>query len=556
MAMTFPGYYGRIRSPRQWAIAGTRCGAQRSRYHRIGQRRIGFGLKGPATSGAMQAHAAYEELIRRAREDALLASCAELLGWDEETYMPRGGVEHRANQLAFLAGLQHERATEPHLHDLLETVADSVAVADPLSPVAVNLRELRRRYKRLIRLPRSLVEETARTTSLAQQEWVVARQHADFAHFRPWLEKIVALKCQEAAAVGSETTAYDALLDEYEPGARSREIAHLFEALHRELRPLVAALTAARRRPNVALLHREYPIERQRIFGEAVAAALGFDFQRGRLDTTTHPFFSSIGPGDCRIATRYSLHRFSDGIFSILHEVGHALYEQGLPQEHYGTPMGEAVSLGMHESQARLWENTIGRSRPFWEHIFPRARQVFHEALSDTTLDPFHFAVNHVAPTLIRVRADEVTYDMHILVRFELEQALLSGDLQTADLPAAWNEAYQRYLGIMPANDAEGCLQDGHWSAGLIGYFPTYTLGNLIAAQLFARARADLGDLSRPFARGEFGALLGWLREKVHRQGHRYPAARLIEQVTGAPLDHRPLVRSLQRKYGELYGIG
>jgi carboxypeptidase Taq len=503
----------------------------------------------------MHAHAAYDELVRRAREDALLASCAELLGWDEETYMPRGGVAHRANQLALLAGLQHDRTTDPRLGELLGVLEHSSLVADPLSPEAVNVRELRRLHDRLRRLPRSLVEELARITSLAQQEWVTARANADYAHFRPWLERIVALKRQEAEAIGYDTTAYDALLDEYEPGARSLEIACLFDALRQELVPLVTAITAARRQPHVVLLRREYPLERQRIFGEAVAAALGFDFQRGRLDTTTHPFFSSIGPGDCRIATRYSLHHFSDGFFSILHEVGHALYEQGLAAEHWGTPMGEAVSLGVHESQSRLWENTIGRSRPFWEHFFPRARQVFHQALAGVSLEDFHFAVNYVAPTLIRVQADEVTYNLHILVRFELERALVSGNLKAADLPAAWNEAYQHYLGITPANDTEGCLQDGHWGAGLIGYFPTYTLGNLMAAQLFAQARRDLGDLSQPFARGEFGDLLGWLRERVHSQGHRYPATRLLSQVTGSPLDHRPLVQTLQSKYGELYGI-
>jgi carboxypeptidase Taq len=319
--------------------------------------------------------------------------------------------------------------------------------------------------------------------------------------------------------------------------------------------PLVNELTYAQRKPNVAVLHREYPIDRQRVFGEAVAGAVGFDFRRGRLDITTHPFFSTIGPGDCRITTRFNQYDFSEAFFGTLHEVGHGLYEQGLDAEHHGTPMGDAVSLGMHEAQSRLWENTVGRSRSFWEHFFPRARQVFHEALSDVTLDDFHFAVNHVAASCNRVRADEVTYNLHILVRFELEKALVAGDLNAADLPAAWNEAYRHYLGITAQDDAEGCLQDGHWAAGMIGYFPTYTLGNVFAAQLFARAAADLPDLDAQFARGEFAGLLGWLRDKVHRHGHRYPAVRLIEHVTGAAPDHRPLVQALRRKYEELYGI-
>jgi carboxypeptidase Taq len=245
----------------------------------------------------------------------------------------------------------------------------------------------------------------------------------------------------------------------------------------------------------------------------------------------------------------------SDGFFGILHEAGHGLYEQGLDPEHHGTPLGEAASLAVHESQARLWENTVGRSRPFWEHFRKLARRIFPGALRDVTLDELHRAVNHVASTPIRVGADEVTYNLHILVRFELESALMAGDLTVRDVPVAWNEAYRAYLGITPSNDAQGCLQDGHWSAGLIGYFPTYTLGNLFAAQMFDQARAELGDLGEAFARGDFGGLLGWLHRKVYLQGHRYPAAQLLEHVTGSPPDPQPLIRALRRKYGELYRI-
>jgi carboxypeptidase Taq len=504
----------------------------------------------------MEPRAAYEELIRRVREETLLASCAELLGWDEDTYMPHGGAAHRGNQLALLAGLVHAKATDPRIGDLLAAVEGSSLLGDPQAAEAVNVREIRRAYQRLTRLPRVLVEEMARLTVAAQQEWATARRDADFGRFRPWLEKIVALKCREAECLGYEDTAYDALLEQYEPGARSRDLANLFDALRHELVPLASALTYAGRRPDVSVLQRDYPIDRQRLFGEMAAATVGFDFRRGRLDTTTtHPFFSSVGPDDCRISTRYHPHDFSCGLFAILHEAGHALYEQGLPAAHHGTPLGDAPSLALHESQARLWENTVGRSRPFWEHFFPLACRVFPEALTDVGLDDFHFAVNNVEPTFIRIGADEVTYNLHILVRFELERALVAGDLKAADVPAAWNEAYRHNLGIRPGNDAEGCLQDGHWAAGLIGYFPTYTLGNVFAAQLFARAAADVGDLDGPFARGDFSGLLGWLREKVHGQGGRYPAARLIECATGAPPDHRPLIQALKRKYGELYGV-
>jgi carboxypeptidase Taq len=503
----------------------------------------------------MRAQAAYEELIRRLREESLLASCAELLGWDELTYLPRGGVGHRAEQMAFLAGLQHERATAPRVGELLGELEGSPLVADPLSPAAVNVREVRRVYDRLTRLPRQLVEETARVTSVAQQEWEVARERSDFARFRPWLEKVVALKCREAACLGYQDSPYDALLEDYEPGARTRDIARLFEALRRELVPLVDALTHAPRRPDVSILHCEYALDRQRLFGEAVAAALGFDFRRGRLDTAVHPFCTGIGPDDCRITTRWSLHDFSESFFTILHEVGHGLYEQGLDPAHHGTPMGAVPSLAVHESQSRLWENLVGRSRAFWEHFFPRARQVFHAALMDVSLDAFHFAVNNVEPSLVRVRADGVTYNLHILVRFELEEALVSGDLRPADVPAAWNESYRRHLGIVPPDDAAGCLQDGHWASGQIGYFPTYTLGNLFAAQLYARAARDVADLEGQFARGDFTGLLGWLRARLYQEGGRYPAPRLIEHVTGSPPDHHPFVHALRQKYGELYGI-
>jgi carboxypeptidase Taq len=502
----------------------------------------------------VKAKPAYEELVRLARERALLSSCTALLAWDEETYMPRGGAAHRADQLAYLAGLEHEKGTNPRLGDLLADVEHSALVSDPLSDAAVNVREWRRLYGRLTRLPQPLVEETARVTSLAQQEWAAARRHADFARFRPWLERVVTLKRREADAIGYETEPYDALLEEYEPGACARDLEPLFAALADELTTLASRLMEAPRQP-AAILLRAFAEDRQRAFGETTAAALGFSFDRGRLDSTTHPFFATIGPGDCRITTRYNPDDFGDAYFSTLHEVGHGLYEQGLDPAQHGLPVGEAPSLAVHESQARLWENHVGRSEAFWRHFFPLAQQVFREALADVSLPEFYFAVNRVESSLIRVRADEVTYDLHVMARFELERALISGDLPPADLPAAWNEAYRRRLGVEPHNDAEGCLQDGHWAAGLIGYFPTYTLGNVMAAQLYARASHEICGLSDAFAQGDFSPLLRWLSDKVYLQGGRRPAARLIEYATGSPPDSRPLVMALRRKYEALYNI-
>jgi carboxypeptidase Taq len=503
----------------------------------------------------MRADKAYDELIRRVREEGLLTTVEALLEWDEETYMPSGGVENRSEQLALLAGLLHERGTDPHIGHLLTELEGSELLSDPASPAAVNVRVLRREYDRSVRMPRHLVEEVARTTALAQKAWAIARAESRFEIFRPWLEKIVELKRAEAECVGYESEPYDALIDDFEPGLSSAVVARLFDALRGDLVRLAGRIGGARRQPDVGLLRRHFPRTRQQAFGALVAAEVGFDLDRGRLDLAVHPSCTSIGPGDCRITTRFDDRDFAGGVLTILHEVGHGLYEQGLDPAHYGTPMGEALSVGMDESQARFWENRIGRSRGFWEYFFPQARDLFPESLDDVACADFFFALNRVSPSLIRTHADEVTYNLHILVRFELERALISGSLRAADLPEAWSEGYGRTLGIRPGNDADGCLQDGHWADGLLGYFPTYTLGDVFAAQLFARAELELGDLDEQVALGEYAPLVRWLGERVHRQGARYPSTKLIEVVTGSPPDHRPLVRALEAKYEALYGL-
>jgi carboxypeptidase Taq len=498
---------------------------------------------------------AYDELIRRVRECKLLESCGSLLGWDERTYMPREGSAHRAEQMALLARLTHEMLTAPRVGELLAEVEGSPLVKDRESPPAVNVREVRRSYDRAVKLPKELVEELARTTTRAQQVWQEARAASDFAAFRPWLEKIVHLKRQEAQAVGYKESPYDALLDEYEPGATASEVTKVFAELREQLVPLIAAVVGSGRRPKRAVLERDFPVDRQKVFSQEAAAAVGFDFTAGRLDVTTHPFCSGIGPGDCRLTTRYNPRFFNEAFFGTLHESGHGIYDQGLDGTAFGTPMGSAASLGIHESQSRLWENQVGRGRPFWEHFFPRARQVFFEALHDVGLDDWLFAINDVQPSFIRVEADEATYNLHIILRFEMEQALISGDLKPADAPAAWNEKFTASFGLTPPDDRRGCLQDIHWSMGGLGYFPTYTLGNLYAAQFMEQARADLGDADADFRRGEFGRLKGWLNEKIHRQGQRYRPRDLCRKVTGRPLSPRPLVAYLRKKYEPLYGI-
>jgi carboxypeptidase Taq len=498
---------------------------------------------------------AFAELIRHVRATALLNSCASVLDWDHHTYMPAKGAAHRAEQLALLAGLSHEQFTTPTVGELLSRAEEGRDRRESRSAAAVNLREIRRAYDRATRVPPALVEELARTAALAHDVWVDARRASDFERFRPWLAKLVGLKQQEAAAVGGSGVPYDALLDEYEPGETVARLTPVFAELRTSLVDLVGRIGRSPRRPDLSILHRAYPIAAQEAFGRTVAEAIGFDFQAGRLDATVHPFCSGIGPGDTRLTTRYDLHDFGDAFFSILHEAGHGLYDQGLEAEHFGTPMGEAVSLGIHESQSRLWENFVGRSRAFWEYWFPQARRVFPEALTDAGLDAFVFAVNDVRPSLIRVDADEATYNLHILLRFELERALIDGDLAVADLPAAWGDGMERLLGIRPPDDAHGCLQDVHWSGGSFGYFPTYMLGNLYAAQFFARARAELGDLTEQFRRGEFLPLKEWLNRTIHREGQRYRAAELVAAVTGEPLSPRYLLRHLTEKFGALYGL-
>lgn len=495
----------------------------------------------------------FDLVCRHVRETALLASCESALGWDERTMLPPEGAEYRAEQLACLSGLIHARRTDPKLGDWLGTLAESPLAADPHSDTGANIRQLKRNFDRATKLPQSLVEELTRTASLGQHVWEESRRDNDFAKFAPVLKKTYELKRAQADAYGYQESRYDALLDDYEPNERTANLTRVLADLREALVPLVAEITDSGRHPDMSIMTRHYAIDRQVAFGQQVSAAIGFDYRRGRLDVTAHPFCAGLGPSDIRLTTRYYENLLSSALFSTMHEAGHGIYEQGLPRQWYGLPLGEAVSLGIHESQSRMWENLVGRSKAFWRHFLPIARQTFPESLTDVSFDAFYFAINDVRPSLIRVEADEATYNLHILVRFELEQALLADDLPVDDLPGAWREKYQSYLGIEPPNDADGCLQDVHWSAGLVGYFPTYSLGNLYAAQFFETADNELGGLNAQFARGEFAPLRDWLREKIHLDGQRYSAAQLVERVTGKPLAHEPLMRHLRGKLGELY---
>ncbi|QEL18199.1 carboxypeptidase M32 [Limnoglobus roseus] len=494
----------------------------------------------------------YADLMYRSRQVALLGSCSSVLGWDQQTYMPKGGAAFRGEQLALLATLAHKQATDARVGELLGQVEAEPRPADSVE--ASNVRELRHAYDRAVKIPPRLVEELARVTAQANEAWIEARAKSDFSRFAPFLEQIVALKREEAAFVGWQEHPYDALLDEYEPGAKSSQIRSLFAELSAGLVPIIRQIRGATKTPDATILQRDFPTDRQHLFAESAAAAIGFDFHTGRLDTTTHPFCSGFGPGDCRITTRYNPKAFNEAFFGVLHEAGHGLYEQNLPANRYGEPTAQACSLGIHESQSRLWENLVGRSRPFWDHFFPRLQQTF-PSVRDVSADAFHFTINEVRPSFIRVEADEATYNLHIILRFEIELALMSGDLLVADLPAAWNEKFRAMFDLTPPSDREGCLQDIHWSFGGIGYFPTYTLGNLFAAQFMHAARNQLPDVDAAMRQGDFRGLREWLIANIHHHGRHYRAGALCERVTGTPLRVQPFLDQLKAKFFPLYEV-
>ncbi len=485
-----------------------------------------------------------------------LRAAAALLEWDQETYMPPGAAEARAHQLATLQRLAHEHLTDEAVGTLLDTL-DSDPPEDEAGRALVRI--ARRDYDRANTLPADFVARLARAKAAALEAWKHARQDDDFARFAPHLDAIVALNIEQAEAVGYPDRRYDALLDLYEPGATTAEVETLFADLKAELVPIVRALRDSSlgeaEPPDDSLLRRAFDAERQWHFGLEVARALGYDFRHGRQDRSAHPFSTAFAPTDVRITTRLDASFFPTGLFGTIHEVGHALYEQGVDPALARTPLAEGTSLGMHESQSRLWENLVGRSRGFWHWAYPRLQQTFPAALGDVAKEAFYRAVNRVRPSLIRVEADEVTYHLHVMLRFEIETALIDGRLAVRDVPEAWNAGMHDLLGLTPPSDADGCLQDVHWALGAIGYFPTYSLGTLMSVQLFQAAERDLGDLGEAFARGEFAPLLGWLRAHVHRWGRARSASEILESATGGPLRAEPWLAYARQKFGAVYGV-
>ncbi len=475
-----------------------------------------------------------------ARERAVVSSAAAVIGWDQETYLPDGGHAWRADQLAWLSEKAHELGTSSAWGDAL---AEAEGNAESPALLAV----MRRDYDRATKLPGDLVAREAQASSLAKQAWAEARKKSDFLSFAPHLETLLGIAREKAERWGYKGEAYDALLDTYERGATTAEISSLFEALRPCLRDLAAAAVEHAAKRDAKLPAGPYPVAAQQALNAKVAASLGFDFETGRIDTTAHPFCTTLGPRDIRLTTRYDESDFTSSLFGVMHEAGHGLYEQGLPDAEFGLPSGEAASLGIHESQSRLWENHVGRSYPFWEKWLPVAAEHFPQ-LKEVELTDFMAAVHRAEFSHIRVEADEATYDLHILLRFGLERRLVSGDLAVKDVPAAWNESFEDLFGMTPPDDARGCLQDIHWSMGGLGYFPTYTLGNLNAAQLFAAATAD-ESIAANVAKAEYASLLAWLRKHVHSKGAVMTPAEIVKEATGKEPSPEAHLTHLARRY-------
>ena len=507
--------------------------------------------------------AALDALRTRLAEVADLHHAAAVLEWDQEVFMPAGGAEARAQQTATLRRIAHERFTDEAVGALLDAADGEVGSDTDRALVRVT----RRDWRRATLLPSRLVAEKAEASGRAKEAWKAARETDEFSRFAPHLQRVLDLAVEEADLVrplirqerGADydppdaDARYDALLDAFEEGASTAHVARVFSDLKAALVPLVAQVTE-RPAPDDAVLRARVPEAAQWAFGIEVAGALGYSFDHGRQDLSAHPFTTSFGVTDVRITTRIDETFLPMGLFGTIHEVGHALYEQGLAPELDRSPLADGASLGVHESQSRLWENLVGRSAPFWEWAYPKL-QGHAPHLQGVPREAFVRAANRVEPSLIRVEADELTYHLHVLLRFEIERALVAGALAVDDLPEAWNAGMENLLGITPPSNADGCLQDIHWSLGAFGYFPTYSLGTLMSVQLWEAMARDLGDLSPLVAGGHFSPLLGWLREHVHRWGRRKSAAQILRDATGSDLDARPWLDYATAKYGALYGL-
>ena len=495
----------------------------------------------------------YEKMIQTHRQITRYEEIAAVLHWDQMVNMPPKGLEARSEELALLSGDIHRMTTAPDYVDLLAEL--DAAKGDLTDDQRANLREIKRGVDKQVKVPGDLVEEISRHRSRCHAAWEQARAKSNFAEFREPLTRMIELSTREAQAKAEDgASVYDTLLDDFEVGSTEERTTAILEDLRARLVPFIHKVLGAPHPEIPKVAGRNFPVDVQRKVGLGLIEAIGFDFEGGRQDVSTHPFCTG-SRGDVRITTRFYDDDPRPSLFGMLHEAGHGLYEQNTSAEHSLTPLGRSVSLGVHESQSRLWENLVGRSLPFWNAFYGEVQQAFPEALGDVSKEGFYRFVNQIRGSLIRVEADEATYNLHIILRFEIERDLFAGKIAVGDLPGIWNQKMKDYLDVDVPNDAVGVMQDVHWSEGLFGYFPTYSLGNLYGAQLFAAAGKALGDLPGMIEAKEFAPLLGWLRENVHQQGMRYLPEDLIEHATGAKPTAEAFMSYLEAKFGPIYGV-
>jgi carboxypeptidase Taq len=483
-----------------------------------------------------------------------LNSAGAVLNWDRETYMPVGGAEARGNSLATIGRLVHEMGTDKKVGKLLDELESWAKEQDPDSDDARLIKVTRRAYDKAVKVPGEMVVEQAQMSNAANMAWREAREKSDYAIFEPHMEKIIDFNQRYADLFKPYDHPYDVLLDDYEPNMKTEDVKKIFADIRPKQVEIIEKITA-QKQVDDGVLHKFYPEADQLEMGKEVTSAIGYDFNRGRQDKVHHPFMTNLGYGDQRITYRVDENFLNPYIFAIMHEAGHAMYEQGIPKSLARSALYGGTSLAIHESQSRLWENLVGRSLPFWEWYYPKFQKRFPEQTKGVSLEDFYKAINKVEPSYIRVEADEATYNLHIMLRLEIEIELLEGKISAKDLPEVWNSRFESYLGIKPKNDADGCLQDVHWSFGLFGYFSTYALGNLVSLQLWEKILVDIPSLEDQLRKGEFGELLKWLNEKVHASGSKFEPQELVERTTGSKINGEPYIKYLNEKYSKIYGF-
>jgi carboxypeptidase Taq len=497
----------------------------------------------------------FQNLLEKVYEIHDIGKAMAVLGWDKETYMPKAGNQARIQQLTTLRRLSHAMFTDEVMGELIETAAADLEDAPYESNEASLIRHLRRSYAEARQLPAEFIRRVSEVSGKAHPAWVEARENNDFSHFQPHLEEVVTLVQEMAELYGYEDEKYDPLLDKFEHGMKTADVRAIFNAVKDELIPLREAIVARGSQLDDSLVHQPFPIAKQKEFAHYIADAVGYDFSRGHLGTVVHPFATSFSRNDARITTRWYPEFLNPSLFGTLHESGHAIYEQGTDPDLARTPLARGTSSGIHESQSRMIENIVGRSLGFWQAHYPKLQSLFPEQLGTHDVTAFYRAINKVQPSFIRVEADELTYNFHIILRFELEQAMLNGELQVADLPNAWNDKMRELLGVVPPTDTEGCLQDVHWSRPGFGYFPTYALGNLYAAQFYETAVAQNPAIIDEMAQGKTDALIAWLRENIHQYGRKFTPSELVQKATGSPLTHKPFMRYVTQKFSQIYEL-